>query len=146
LAKHPSIPAGLVAIPGVILKLAVLLRHYGARVPYALVVKAARRRVKGKQSAVALYIHTDAQQSWFPSKSAALLHSAATEAGALPALQEACVCDGSTQFLCTRCPCASSLLLYLMNNAIARLQTASLCTRVPTDVHAYFLQAWRCGL
>uniref|UniRef100_A0A383VE74 Uncharacterized protein n=1 Tax=Tetradesmus obliquus TaxID=3088 RepID=A0A383VE74_TETOB len=47
LAEHPSIPAGLVAIPHMSRSLAKLLCESGVRVPYSEIVAAARQRVEG---------------------------------------------------------------------------------------------------
>uniref|UniRef100_A0A383WD07 Uncharacterized protein n=1 Tax=Tetradesmus obliquus TaxID=3088 RepID=A0A383WD07_TETOB len=47
LAEHPSIPAGLLAIPSVPQHLARELCHLGVKVPYKQIVAAARQRVEG---------------------------------------------------------------------------------------------------
>jgi hypothetical protein len=48
LAQHPSVPAGLLSIPRIPLRLAEQLCNHGVRVPYDQIVAAARRRVAGK--------------------------------------------------------------------------------------------------
>uniref|UniRef100_A0A383WCZ2 Uncharacterized protein n=1 Tax=Tetradesmus obliquus TaxID=3088 RepID=A0A383WCZ2_TETOB len=47
LAEHPSVPAGLLAIPSVPCQLAETLCKLGVKVPYKEIVAAARQRVEG---------------------------------------------------------------------------------------------------
>jgi hypothetical protein len=48
LAKHPSITAGLLAIPSIPGRLAAELCYSGVRIPYTSIVAAARARVEGE--------------------------------------------------------------------------------------------------
>lgn len=48
LAQHPSVPAGLLAIPRMPLRLAQVLSSSGVRMPYAAIGAAARARVEGE--------------------------------------------------------------------------------------------------
>jgi hypothetical protein len=48
LAKHPSITAGLLAIPRIPLRLALDLCYSGADIPYTSIIAAARARVEGE--------------------------------------------------------------------------------------------------
>jgi hypothetical protein len=49
LCKHPSVPAGLLAIPRMPQELAQLLSLSGVSIPYAHIVAAARARVEGRR-------------------------------------------------------------------------------------------------
>jgi hypothetical protein len=50
LAKHPSIPAGLMAIPCIPLRLAEALSMCGVRILYAHIIAAARARMEGESA------------------------------------------------------------------------------------------------